>query len=94
MALWGSSTTPVAAWVRAISAMTSASGTATASNSERMVASTSGLSEKPPDCLSPAISRDRDDASRPRASNSSRSKFEEIWMSMEGEVVGTTPRSS
>ncbi len=33
---------------------------------------------------------------RPRSctSNSSRSKFEEIWMSIEGEVVASTPRIS
>ncbi len=32
--------------------------------------------------------------SRSIASNSSRSKFEEIWMSIDGEVVGWTPRTS
>ncbi len=94
MALCGSRVTPVAAWLKAISSITALSGTAWASNSPRIVASTASSRWNPPDCFSPAMSRDRLDASRPSASNSSRSKFEEIWMSMEGEVVGSTPRNS
>ena len=33
-------------------------------------------------------------ASRPWASNRSRSKFDDTWMSIEGEAVGTTARTS
>ena len=33
-------------------------------------------------------------ASRPAASNSRRSKFEDTWMSIEGDMVGETPRTS
>ena len=43
-------------------------------------------STKRPDCFSEAINRRTLSASRPLASNSSRSKFEEIWMSIEGEA--------
>ena len=37
---------------------------------------------------------DRQRRSRPWASNSSRSKFDETWMSIDGEAVAVTPRSS
>ncbi|MNL48477.1 hypothetical protein D3C87_1713380 [compost metagenome] len=46
---------------------------------------------KPRDCLSAAIMRLTALASRPALSNSRRSKLEEIWISIEGLMVGATP---
>ena len=57
-----------------------------ASNSSRIAASVASGSTKRPDCFSEAISRRTLSASRRLASNSSRSKFEETWMSIEGEA--------
>ena len=65
-----------------------------ASNSSRIAASIASGSTKRPDCFSDAISRRTTAASRPPASNSSRSKFEDTWISIEGEAVACTSRTS
>jgi len=51
-------------------------------------------SENRPDCARLAIRARTCWPSRPVASNSSRSKFDDTWMSIEGEVVAVTSRTS
>ena len=51
-------------------------------------------SEKRPDWASEAIMARTAAASRPVASNNSRSKFEDTWMSIDGDEVATTSRTS
>ena len=77
-----------------IAAEVSSSSARPASNSSRIAASIGPGSTKRPDCFNDSISRRTLAASRRLASNSSRSKFEEIWMSIEGEAVACTSRTS
>ena len=49
---------------------------------------------KRPDCPSAAIRLRTSAVSRPLASNNRRSKFDEIWMSIDGESVAWTSRTS
>jgi len=46
------------------------------------------------DCASEPIRAATCLPSRPQVSNSSRSKFDDTWMSIDGEVVATTSRCS
>ena len=62
--------------------------------SRASIARAASASVKAPDCARPAIRRRTAAASRSSASKSSRSKFDETWMSIDGEVVAVTPRTS
>ena len=54
----------------------------------------SSLIEKPFDCFRLSMAARTLEASRPLASNKSRSKLEEIWISIDGDVVALTSRIS
>ena len=60
----------------------------------RISASVLSGSTKRPDCLSCAIRRRTPAASRPLASNNSRSKFDDTWISIEGDAEACTSRTS
>src|SRR6516162_5772587 len=85
-AVWGSTRSPASRQIARIAALVSVSSARPASNSSRIAASTESGSTKRPDCLSDSIRRRTTLASRPLASNNSRSKFDETWISIDGEV--------
>src|SRR6516225_7398292 len=93
-AVWGSTSSPASRQAARISAAVSVSSARPASNASRMAASMASGSTKRPDCFSESINRRTLAASRLLASNSSRSKFEDIWMSIDGEAVACTSRTS
>src|SRR5216684_7372695 len=86
-AVWGSTRSPASRQAARIAALVSVSSARPASNSSRIAASVASGSTKRPDCFSDAISRRTVPASRRLASNNSRSKFEETWISIEGDAV-------
>ena len=65
-----------------------------AEKSARMASSVLSSMLNEPDWASPSIERRTLAASRPDASNSSRSKLDDTWMSIDGDVVAITPRVS
>src|ERR1700682_6105282 len=93
-AVWGSTRSPASRHAARLAAAVSVSSARPASNSSRIAASVASGSTKRPDCFSDAISRRTPSASRRLASNNSRSKFEEIWMSLGGHTVAWTSRTS
>src|SRR6185437_13367436 len=92
-AVWGSTRSPASRQAARIAADVSVSSARPASNSSRIAASMASGSTKRPDCFSEPIKRRTLSASRRLASNNSRSKFEEIWMSIEGEADACTSRT-
>ena len=72
----------------------SCSSARSAVNSARICSSACADTTKRRDCASEAIAARTAAASRPLLSNSSRSKLDEIWISIDGEVVATTSRIS
>ena len=60
----------------------------------RIADSADGDTMKRRDCANEFIRFRTAFPSRPQASNRSRSKFDETWMSMDGDVVATTSRNS
>src|SRR5271169_9326 len=85
-AVWGSTRSPASRQVARIAALVSVSSARPASNSSRIAASTASGSTKRPDCFSDAIKRRTSAASRRLASNNKRSKFDETWISIDGEA--------
>src|SRR3984893_8301557 len=85
-AVCGSTRSPASRQAARIAALVSVSSARPASNSSRIAASVASGSTKRPDCFSDAIRRRMTAESRPLASNNSRSKFEETWISIDGEA--------
>ena len=90
----GSISAPLSCRVVRIAAAVSASLARSAVNSARMADSGADGIEKRCDWASEPMAARTGRASRPCASNSRRSKFDDTWMSIEGDVVGATSRSS
>src|SRR6266481_3946341 len=89
-AVWGSTSWPASRQAARIAAAVSVSSARPASNSSRIAVSIASGSTNRPDCFRDAINRRTAAASRLLASNNSRSKFEDTWMSIEGEAVACT----
>ena len=94
MALCGSSTSPVAAWVALIRAVVAVSSTPVAANNSWARSSIPCETEKLPVSRKPSSSRAVTGPSRSCKSNSRRSKLLETWISMLGDSDGFTPRIS
>src|SRR3954469_8392956 len=89
-AVWGSTRMPASRQAARIAALVSVSSARPASNSLRIAARMRSGSTKRPDCASEAIRPRSSDASRPDASNSRRSKFDDTWISIDGDAVAWT----
>src|ERR1700754_543694 len=93
-AVCGSTRTPASRQAARIAALVSVSSARPASNSLRIAASTLSGSTNRPDWPSEAIRPRSKLASRPEASNSRRSKFDDTWISIDGDAVAWTSRTS